>query len=577
MKGFIRCALYARVSSQKQADELTIDSQLAAIRERVQRDGRQVAGEFEFCDPGYSGSELLRPALERLRDAVSSGLIDQVYIHSPDRLARKLAHQAIVLEEFSKQDCQVVFLSQEGLPDTPEANLLLQLQGAIAEFERLIILERTRRGRRFAAQQGKVGIITRAPYGYRRVRPPGRGQDAYWEIVPANAAKVKMMFELVAIKGYSLGRLQRELFEQGIPTPTGKERWDGSTLRGILVNRAYLGTAKFGKTRAIPRKPGRRSKRGDPAIPRRTKIWVRTSPEEQQTIIVPEIIDSQLFEAVERRMEENRKHQRERQNGVTPLLSGLLVCGCCGYAYCARRVRNPRYRYYRCLGTDKHRRLPQPMCDNPSLNAAKFEALVWEELCLLLRNPERIREELERRRAAQPLGSPKLKELEERAQTLRRRMDRLIDAHTSELIDREEFESRITSLRAQYGREMQALNSLRGQSQEQSDEANVVDSLKRLSAQIANGLATADFNLKRELMKLLISRVEIHKEEIRIVYKVPHRPFLLSPDKRGTFLQHWLERPSTALRFQIGSSQSARQFPKRPSRGGQAHVFEDEK
>jgi len=78
-------ALYARVSSQKQADENTIDSQLAALRQRILSDQFQVLPEMEFCDNGYSGAELVRPALEQLRDRLATSTIDRVYVHSPDR------------------------------------------------------------------------------------------------------------------------------------------------------------------------------------------------------------------------------------------------------------------------------------------------------------------------------------------------------------------------------------------------------------------------------------------------------------------------------------------------------------
>src|SRR5689334_2058215 len=115
MSRVIRSALYARVSSQKQAEAVTMDSQLAAIRDRGRADGYTISTECEFCDAGYSGADLRRPAMEQLRDAVACGLIDRLYVHSPDRLARKLSHQAILLEEMGKHDCQVLFLNQEGI------------------------------------------------------------------------------------------------------------------------------------------------------------------------------------------------------------------------------------------------------------------------------------------------------------------------------------------------------------------------------------------------------------------------------------------------------------------------------
>src|SRR5712675_473213 len=96
----LRIGLYARVSSDRQAEERTIDSQIAALRERIQADGVQVDGELEFVDDGYSGGTLLRPALERLRDQVAQGALDRLYVHSPDRLARNFAYQFVLLEEF---------------------------------------------------------------------------------------------------------------------------------------------------------------------------------------------------------------------------------------------------------------------------------------------------------------------------------------------------------------------------------------------------------------------------------------------------------------------------------------------
>jgi site-specific DNA recombinase len=61
-------ALYARVSSEQQAEAKTIESQLAEIRARITADGFEQNSVLEFVDEGYSGSTLVRPALERLRD-----------------------------------------------------------------------------------------------------------------------------------------------------------------------------------------------------------------------------------------------------------------------------------------------------------------------------------------------------------------------------------------------------------------------------------------------------------------------------------------------------------------------------
>src|SRR3982751_934782 len=170
-------ALYARVSTEQQARDATIASQVAALRERIAADGRLLEPDRTYLDEGYSGSSLLRPALERLRDAVAAGDIERLYVHAPDRLARRYAHQALLMEEFRRAGVEVVFLNRP-IGGTAEDDLLLQIQGVIAEYERARILERSRRGRRYSALSGAVSALCSAPYGYRYVGRHAGGGSA---------------------------------------------------------------------------------------------------------------------------------------------------------------------------------------------------------------------------------------------------------------------------------------------------------------------------------------------------------------------------------------------------------------
>lgn len=151
----LQVALYARVSSEQQAEAKTIESQLDAIRARITTDGIDLITILEFVDDGYSGSTLVRPALERLRDVAAAGGIDRLYVHCPDRFARNYAYQVLLVEELTHQGVEVIFLNRP-LGQTPEDQLLLQVQGVIAEYERAKFLERSRRGKRHAAQEGRV-------------------------------------------------------------------------------------------------------------------------------------------------------------------------------------------------------------------------------------------------------------------------------------------------------------------------------------------------------------------------------------------------------------------------------------
>ena len=130
--------------------------------------GYDLAPTSVFIDEGVSGSRLDRPALDRLRDLTAEGAFEALFVTTPDRLARRYAYQVLLVEEFHRCGCEVVFV-QHHLGTSPEEQMLLQMQGVFAEYERALIQERTRRGRLFAARQGRVNWGN-PPYGYTYVR-----------------------------------------------------------------------------------------------------------------------------------------------------------------------------------------------------------------------------------------------------------------------------------------------------------------------------------------------------------------------------------------------------------------------
>src|SRR5689334_18850186 len=209
----LRVALYARVSSQQQADAHTIASQLEALKARIRSDGFCLEEELCFVDEGYSGSTLFRPALERLRDQAAAGSFDRLYVHSPDRLARNYPYQVLLVEELQRLGIDIVFLNH-AIGQTPEENLLLQVQGMMAEYERAKILERSRRGKRHAARRGSVNVLCGAPYGYRYLgKFEGAGQARY-EIIESQAEVVRLIFSWVALERCSIGAVCRRLQER---------------------------------------------------------------------------------------------------------------------------------------------------------------------------------------------------------------------------------------------------------------------------------------------------------------------------------------------------------------------------
>jgi site-specific DNA recombinase len=162
-------AIYARVSSARQKKDETIGSQAAALRAHAQGLGFEAPEEWVFEDEGHSGATLIRPALERLRDLVAGVGVDVVLCYSPDRLARKFAYQALLIEEFARCGTRVEFIKGPR-GDSPEDQLLVQFQGMFAEYEKAQILERYRRGKHHRARTGSVNVLSGAPFGYRYLR-----------------------------------------------------------------------------------------------------------------------------------------------------------------------------------------------------------------------------------------------------------------------------------------------------------------------------------------------------------------------------------------------------------------------
>src|SRR5689334_21039274 len=450
-----RVAIYARVSDPH-APEGTIASQIAALEARLAQEGVRLEPDHRFVDDGYTGATLIRPALERLRDAVAAGTVDRLYVLCPDRLARHYAWQVLLIDEFRRAGVEVVFLNRAiGL--SPEDDLLLQVQGMVAEYERAKILERSRRGKRHAAREGAVSVLSGAPYGYRYIGKRDGGGCARYQVDEEEARIVRLIFGWVGRDRVSIGEVCRRLQAQGYPTRGGKRAWDRTTVWGILKNPAYAGAAAFGKTRVGPRPVRLRPVRGGSEQPRRAYGVHDVPPAEWLRVPVPALVDGGLFEAAREQLEENRRRNRQGARGQRYLLQGLLVCRRCGYAYYGKAIslraakgKRRAYAYYRCCGSDAYRFGGQRVCSNTQVRTDRLDAAVWAEVERLLREPARIAAEYERRLAAsrQRGGSgPDLVAVEAQIGKLRRGMGRLIDSYAEGLIDHAEFAPRLAGFR----------------------------------------------------------------------------------------------------------------------------------
>ena len=540
-------ALYARVSSEKQAQTDTIASQIKALENRITKDNYKIIENFKFIDNGYSGSNLERPALEKLRDKVANGEIDKVYIHSPDRLSRKYAYQMILLEELQKGGAEVIFLNYE-TNESPESHLLLQMQGMIAEYERAKAMERYRRGKIHAAQKGTINVLSKASYGYRYIDKYKGGGQAIYEVHADEAQVVQKIFFWIGHERLTIGAVCRRLKEMEISSPKGKSYWDKSMLWGLLKNPVYKGQAAFGKTKIGAMLPRLRPyKRANEHHKQSSSIY-RMPKENWIYISVPAIIDKELFDVVQAQLEENKKVARTKIRGASYLLQGLLMCQCCHYSYYGKPVRNKRgdkidrYAYYRCIGADAYRFGGEKHCNNKQIRTDTLETVVWEEVKFLLKNPNRILSEYKNRIAELktfPLEQAK-KSLESQENKLKRGITRLIDSYAEEQIEKNEFEPRIKYMKERLKKiEQQQIEILNKQNIEK-ELILITTNLKNFSSEVELKLESIDWNTKREIIRSLIRKIEIEQESINIVFRIQELPgdSYIPQKENGQNLQH---------------------------------------
>ena len=267
---------------------------------------------------------------------------------------------------------------------------------------------------------------------------------------------------------------------------------------------------------------------------------VRLTPATEHEIIpVPAVVSQELFAAVAERLEDNRRRLRTRAGGPRFLLSGLLVCGRCGSAYCGRSHRSGDHQrthvYYRCLATDKRRYGGVARCASTAVGQSTEDA-VWADVCELLANPERLRRELDRRQQPSPPSADA--ESQTTIARLRHQLARVLDMYQMGCLDKDAFAKRFGRLQSRLEREERAYAEQQQALQQRQEQAELLANFDRFVAEIRTGLAEAEFATKRQILALLIKRIEVGQADLTIVYKVQLPPFAHSPN-RGC-LQHRL-------------------------------------
>src|SRR5216683_1883498 len=377
-----------------------------------------------------------------------------------------------------------------------------------------------RRGRQAKLKAGRLLPWTNAPYGY-RIHPERPRDPALVEIEEAAAAVVRELFESYADGEATLHALAVRLTARGIASPTGRRFWSASSVRAILSNPAYIGEAVSGRLQSRPSR-GRRSAlepvgRGISTQPTTRDQWI--------TVPVPAIVSSDVFRAAQQRLATNQ--QLARRNTIHPyLLRGLVSCGRCQLS-CTGRACHPSatYQYYVCRG-----KLPtvtsnrEQHCPSRLIPTHQLDAIVWDDLCQVVRHPEVVAHELQRAQA----GDWVPQELRRRQASLRavrvglsRQQARLLEAYLAGVLDLATFELKRNELERREEEVLAREREVVAQGQRLVAVEHIARSTSQILEQLSRGLEQATFEQRRELVELLIDRVVVTDDAVEIRYVIP--------------------------------------------------------
>ena len=521
-------AIYARVSSARQAKDETIGSQLAALREHAAQSRLDVPEEWVFADEGHSGATLVRPGLEALRDLAAQGCLDVVLVYSPDRLARKFAYQALLIEELARCGVRVEFVKGPR-GDSPEDQLLVQFQGMFAEYEKAQLMERYRRGKAWRAKTGSVNVLSGAPFGYRYVRKtPESG--ARYEVDPARGRAGRG--DVPPLRRRRRGHRRPAPLADG---PGGAHPHRQGTL-GPVGDLGHAPQPRLRRHRGLRQDPGRpRAGRAEPHRPpgrphrppagqgRRTGR-ARNGP----GIPVPALVDEETFDRVQQRLADNKRFAA-RNTKVPSLLQGIAACASCGYGYYRTTTTTSsgkKIYYYRCLGSDDYRYQGGRVCQNKPVRADYADQVVWDHVTALLADPALIRAEigkrLERARTSDPV-TRKRGQLEQALAKTGASITAMVTAFSEQLITIDELRARMPALRARETGLKDQIAALDAQAADRDAYLKLAGDLEGFLARLRGSSATATIEDRQRVLRAVVQDVLIGPEKITIRHRIPVR------------------------------------------------------
>jgi site-specific DNA recombinase len=506
------CALYLRVSTEDQSENFSLPSQQRALTAYAEQNDYLVA--HTLTDDGFTGEDLQRPALIRMRDLVRRKAVNVIVIYEPDRLARKLSHFLLLQDEFDSARVRVEYVTFP-VTDNHEGKLSLNMKAVFAEYEKEKIKERTTRGRKEKALQGLI-VGGRRTFGYILT-------DGKYTVCEVEAEVVRMIYRWFTEEGLSIRQIVLRLNARGFKPHTAS-KWGKSSVHRILSNESYAGKTFYNRRKRVAG--------NTPELHHHDKKtrheW--KSRTEWIEIAVPQLITEGTFAAAQTKLAMNREAMSGRPARHSWLLSGFIKCAKCGRRYSSFPSRGVRY--YRCVGVDRMSTHP---CDAPKIKAEQIEECVLKALKCILANPRLLESKLaSAARDGRDLDS-ELVAIEKQLSKVRVRESKLIDLALDDGITRSIMLEKMREIRS----ERESLEQLRRDILDavrlRAERSNLMDAAEKYSRKISTHLEAIEFETKRRILQALIHHIVLEGDRFRLNGAVS---FHLDDGKPSTTLCH---------------------------------------
>ncbi len=533
----MKAALYARVSTDKQKDENTIDTQLNEIRNAIEKDGNSLSEDNVYFDEGWSGAYLARPSLDNLRQDAKQNKFEIVYVYDKGRLSRKYFHQELVIDELLQLSITVKSLHDIN-GGSPEENVMGGVMGLFHEYERVKTAERFRLAKLNKVSNGNL-LGYNPPYGYDYIPVQGKGLNKVngrFEINPAEAEVIKKIFNWVGVEGISMREVIRRLYDKKIsPKKNMRKGWTKGPIIRLLKNTTYIGDHYYNKSKScIPKNPIK-----DKVYFKHTNKTSRKARDESEWIKVevPAIVDVNIFEAVQKQLALNAKYA-SRNTKHEYLFKGLTYCSC-GQKRCGDTARG--HSYYRC--TDRSHRFPESrQCKEGGIRVDMMDKAVWNKLANMLTDPKLIKQQFKRYLAKQQIveiPEDNSNGLKKQILELKAEEKRYVSAYGRGTMSEAIFDEYSSDVRK---RLETASNTLEyAKKREPSKLIDVDPSV--IVKQFTNLLTDLDYNDKVFTVRKIVDKVIATKESITICGNIPLSTSM-AREQAGLHAEYWYRRPT---------------------------------